>query len=217
MLRTLTESSNKASILSYSGGGRVKGIVEHPGSELFLLIQTTLDPLCQARETLSLRFSEALFVESARGLLQTFITDLGEVHIKQTNSFLCPTLSSSYCCQGLWFPLESLSCSPRSLTHFLSGEPWHLICRRQAQEPAAPGAVSPSLLSSGNRGAVLLPFCPKATVSRTQPSGRRPSGPATRPVDGLANVPSSSFPTAPLHAYAPQEETLSIPDACSFA
>lgn len=133
---------------------------------------------------------------------------------KQTLSST-PTLAASYCCQGQWFPLQSPNYSPWSLTHFLSGEPWHQICRPEAGSGASYPRVCFSSLSSGRPRGCSAPLSLHSAVTRTKPMGRKPSGPAARPVDGLASIPCSCLSPHPPCPH-PQEETLSIPDACSF-
>lgn len=133
--------------------------------------------------------------------------------MKQTLSST-PALSSSYCCQGRWLPLESLNCSPRSLTHFLSGEAWHPICRPEA----GPGACSPrvcfSLLSSGRPWGFSAPLAPHA-LSR-EPSPRVGGHLAPLPDLLMGWLPplalaSHHTPRAPI-----RKRKLSSPSACSF-
>lgn len=115
---------------------------------------------------------------------------------KQTLSSI-PALASPYCCQGRWFPLQSLNYSPWSLTHFLSGEPWHRICRPEAGSGASCPRLCSSSLSLGRPWGCSAPHPPYTTVMRTEPVGRRPSGPAAGPVDGLASIPCSCLPPHP--------------------
>lgn len=142
------------------------------------------------------------------------LTFNGSTLSKQTLSST-PALTPSYCCQGQWFPLQSLNYPPWSLTHFLSGEPWHWICsQKQAQEAAAPGSVSPHCLQ-GDCWAVLLPSHP--TLLSRKPSlwvGGHLALPPDLLMCWLPSLAPASHHTSPCPR--PQEETLSIPDACSF-
>lgn len=96
----------------------------------------------------------------------------------------------------------------------------HLFPARGAlASVAGPGANSPRVcFSSLSLGETTRPLCspPSPHSCLENPAhGRRPSGPAARPIGGLASEPCFCLPPQ-LQCPYPQEATLSISDAASL-